>query len=172
MDRENHKKENYFEREKLIIQRIRNLSLKRRLVLTYDSKGYYTSINIGVIFAKAGSKYNLWYLLGILNSTLMNEYYSRRFHNIQIKNKFLEQLPIRTMDFSNPAEKAQHDKLVASVDNMLELQKKYHEARMERDKELYERQIKIVDAQIDRLVYNLYGLTEEEIKVVEGRGGR
>ena len=51
---------------------------------------------------------------------------------------------------------------------MLELQKKYHEARMERDKELYERQIKIVDAQIDRLVYDLYGLTEEEIKVVEG----
>ncbi len=67
----------------------------------------------------------------------------------------------------NPIEKAQHDKLVALVDNMLELQKKYHDARMERDKELYERQIKIVDAQIDRLVYDLYGLTEEEIKVVE-----
>ena len=39
---------------------------------------------------------------------------------------------------------------------------------MGRDKELYERQIKIVDTQIDRLVYDLYGLTEEEIKVVEG----
>jgi adenine-specific DNA-methyltransferase len=52
---------------------------------------------------------------------------------------------------------------------MLELQKKHHEARMERDKELYEWQIKIVDAQIDRRVYDLYGLTEEEIKVVEGR---
>ena len=51
--------------------------------------------------------------------------------------------------------------------NMLELQKKYHETRMERDKELYERQIKVVDAQIDRLVYDLYGLMEEEEKVVE-----
>jgi hypothetical protein len=50
---------------------------------------------------------------------------------------------------------------------MLEFQKKYHEARMERDKELYERQIKVLDTQIDRLVYDLYGLTEEEIKVVE-----
>jgi hypothetical protein len=38
---------------------------------------------------------------------------------------------------------------------------------MERDKELYERQIQIVDAQIDRLVYDLYGLTEEEIEFVE-----
>jgi len=51
---------------------------------------------------------------------------------------------------------------------MLELQKKHHDARMERDKELYERQIRIVDAQIDRLVYELYGLTEEEVKMVEG----
>ena len=39
---------------------------------------------------------------------------------------------------------------------------------MERDKELYERQIKVVDTQIDRLVYDLYGLTEEEIRMVEG----
>ena len=38
---------------------------------------------------------------------------------------------------------------------------------MDRDKELYERQIKMVDTQIDRLVYDLYGLTEEEVKVVE-----
>ncbi len=55
---------------------------------------------------------------------------------------------------------------------MLELQKKYHDAKMERDKELYERQIKIIDKQIDRLVYELYGLTEEEVKVVESSGGR
>ena len=57
---------------------------------------------------------------------------------------------------------------MALVDPMLELQKKYHDARMARDKKLYERQIKIVDAQIDRLVYDLYGLTEDEVKVVEG----
>jgi len=39
--------------------------------------------------------------------------------------------------------------------------KRKHDAKMERDKELYECQINIVDAQIDRLVYDLYGLTEE-----------
>ena len=68
----------------------------------------------------------------------------------------------------NPIEKAQHDKLVALVGDMLELQKKYHEARMEQDKVLYERQIKVVDAQIDRLVYDLYGLMEEEMGLVQG----
>ena len=47
---------------------------------------------------------------------------------------------------------------------MLEPPKKHHDAGMERYNEIYERQIKIVDAQIDRLVY---GLTGEEIKVVK-----
>ena len=63
--------------------------------------------------------------------------------------------------------KLKTNKLIALVEKMHELQKKYHETRMDRDKELYERPIKIVDAQIDRLVYDFYGLTEEEVKVVE-----
>jgi len=52
--------------------------------------------------------------------------------------------------------------------SMVEPQKKHNEARVNRDKDLYERQIRIVDTQIDRRVYDLYGLTEEEIEVVEG----
>ena len=68
---------------------------------------------------------------------------------------------------TSQTEKVQCDKLVALVDSILELQKKDHEAKMERDKELYERQIKVVDAQIDRPVYDLYRLTEEEVRVVE-----
>lgn len=87
---------------------------------------------------------------------------------VNIKEDVSPSYQLSTIDSSNPEEKAQHDKLVPLVDNMLELQKKYHETRMERDKELYERQIKIVDTQIDRLVYNLYGLSDEEIKVIEG----
>ncbi len=50
---------------------------------------------------------------------------------------------------------------------MLERKKKYREMRMERDKELYDRQIRVADAQIDKLVYELYGLTDEEIEIVE-----
>ena len=53
------------------------------------------------------------------------------------------------------------------MDNMPDLQKKCDETRMEQDKELYGRQIKIVDAQIDRLVYDLHGGTGDDVKVVE-----
>jgi hypothetical protein len=97
---------------------------------------------------------------------MSNKMLTQSFPRISVGD--LKKLPIRTIDFSNPTEKAQHDKLVGLVDNLLELQKKHHEARMEQDKEFYERRIRIVDAQIDGLVYDLYGLTEEEVRVVEG----
>ncbi len=40
-----------------------------------------------------------------------------------------------------------------------------------RNKQLYQRQIEATDRQIDALVYELYGLTEEEIEIVAGEGG-
>jgi hypothetical protein len=41
-------------------------------------------------------------------------------------------------------------------------------ARTPQEKTAFERQIAATDAQIDRLVYDLYGLTNDEIKIVEG----
>jgi hypothetical protein len=60
-----------------------------------------------------------------------------------------------------------HDDLVVMVDKMLKLQEKYHSARLAQDKKLYKTQIDHLDDQIDTHVYKLYGLTEDEIKVVE-----
>ena len=155
---------------------------KEKLVVPYRAEKNRFAFDDQQSFNDGGGSYaiilkdninlNLKYVLGILNSDLMNWYYGfigkpkgkmREYFNIP-----MSKIPIHKIGFSNPAEKAQHDKLVALVENMLELQKKYHDARMERDKELYERQIQIVDTQIDRLVYDLYGLTEEEIGIVEG----
>lgn len=55
------------------------------------------------------------------------------------------------------------------VEQMLTLHKQLPEARTGHDRTLLERQIDATDQQIDRLVYELYGLTEEEIRVVEGK---
>jgi Tfp pilus assembly PilM family ATPase len=61
--------------------------------------------------------------------------------------------------------------MVALVERMLELHRKLAAASIPDDKKLYQRQITATDRQIDTLVYELYGLTEEEIGVVEGAGG-
>jgi len=51
---------------------------------------------------------------------------------------------------------------------MLALHKQLAAARAPHDKTTLQSQILATDRQIDRLVYELYGLTEEEIKIVEG----
>jgi len=54
---------------------------------------------------------------------------------------------------------------------MLDLNKQIPAAKTEHEKTLLQRQIDATDKQIDALVYELYGLTEEEIRIVEGEGG-
>jgi len=152
-----------FEKPKIMLP-----DISMRGNFTMDTEGDCYCVNTAYIISNAEK-----YLCGILNSTLLTFFYRNiastyRGGYLRFIYQYVAKLPICTIDLTNPDEKSQHDKLVSLVDNMLELQKKYHEARMERDNELYERQIKIVDAQIDRLVYDLYGLTEGEVKVVEG----
>ena len=73
------------------------------------------------------------------------------------------------LNFSDPADKARHDRMVALVTQMLDLNKKLQEARLEQERTLLQRQIEATDASIDKLVYELYGLTEEEVAIVEGK---
>lgn len=83
---------------------------------------------------------------------------------------YISQLPIHRIDFENLAEKLAHDEIVRLVERMLVLQKERQSVRREDDLDRVrnlERQIARVDAEIDQRVYALYGLTEEEIKIVE-----
>ena len=82
---------------------------------------------------------------------------------------YIETFPIRTINFSDPQDATRHDRMVSLVDQMLSLNKQLHEARTPHEQTSLQRQIEATDGQIDALVYELYGLTEEEIKIVEGK---
>ena len=72
------------------------------------------------------------------------------------------------INFADPTDKARHDRMVALVTQMLDLNKRLQDAKLEHEKTLLQRQVEATDAAIDALVYELYGLTEEEIGIVEG----
>jgi len=114
------------------------------------------------------------YLTGILNSTLVTFFYSHlaasyRGGYLRFKYQYLVQIPIRTIDFSEPADVARHDRMVALVERMLALHRELAaaEAGAPARVTLLQRQIAATDAEIDALVYELYGLTDEEIRIVE-----
>jgi len=116
------------------------------------------------------------YLLAILNSKLLYwvlQQSSNIFRGgwITCTKQYFGKLPIRTIDFDNPDDKAIHDKIVTLVDRMLALHKQLAAAKIPDEKTKIQRQITATDKIIDDLVYTLYNLTKEEIKIVEGEKG-
>ena len=115
------------------------------------------------------------YLLGVLNSRFGYFYFKTTCAGLEGKTEtylrffgqYLEGFPVRSIDSSNPADKARHDKMVSLVERMLNLHKQLAAAKNPNDKTNLQREIEATDRQIDQLVYELYGLTEEEIKIVE-----
>jgi hypothetical protein len=126
------------------------------------------------IVLKPNISLDLRFLLGILNSPLLTYFLKEtgtalRGGYFRMKTAYLNPFPIRPINFSDPADKARHDRMVALVEQMLALHKQLAAAKTPDAKTVLQRQVDATDKQIDRLVYELYGLTEEEIAVVEGK---
>ena len=153
--------------EKVVIQEVRNITLPRRLVATYDDQRFFClqSTNVINLRVDRADEWRIKYLLGILNSNGANFFFRQLFSgNNHIASNQLARIPIPS------AGRDQQKGVVALVDQMLELHKRLHAAKRETDRELYQRQIDGTDKEIDALVYELYWLSEDEIKIVEGGG--
>jgi len=153
-----------FEKPKIIVP-----AIVRTASYSFDKEKYYSNDKTSII------QTNDLYLLGILNSRISDIIIhaissTKQGGYFEYKPMYVSQLPIRTIDFSIPSEKARHDKLVGLVNRMLVLTPKLREAESESEKAALQNAVTTTDAEIDRLVYELYGLTEEEIKIVEGKG--
>ncbi|RIK62042.1 restriction endonuclease subunit M, partial [candidate division KSB1 bacterium] len=111
------------------------------------------------------------YILGLLNSKAVDYYHKQISTNFRggwygYDAKVIRNIPIRTINFSDPADKTRHDRMVALVERMLALHQQLAAAKVGHDKTALQRQIEATDKQIDQLVYELYGLSEEEIKII------
>jgi len=136
---------------KIIIQRISGGNMP--LTVTVDTENYYTFNSVNNLVLKDGIKIPLEFFAGILNSKLINWYYSIMFSNkstltVNISKTFLAELPIKIVEKEN---------ISIIVKNILALKSKDSTA-----------DTTTLESQIDQLVYKLYDLTEEEIKIVEG----
>lgn len=163
-------------------------AMAQGLLGTYDNEKYYIDQKlIGCVQYKflgeqrqvkqpenylQSNEYQDCYTLGVVNSKLLFYYYQTvLFGGLSILPEHVRQLPIRRIDFDNPAEKSAHDEIVKLVEKMLALQKERQAVRPEDDLDHarnLDHQIASVDSEIDKRVYALYGLTGDEIKIVEG----
>ncbi|MCX6829638.1 MAG: N-6 DNA methylase [candidate division Zixibacteria bacterium] len=138
----------------------------------YIDENYYNDINSMIIFAPRNAV-SLKFLLGMINSRVLSMWFQKTYDKLQrkifpqFKVNELARFPIPPMKLTIPADKARHDEMVTKVEAMLEAKKQLAKAQTDKDKSYYENRCAALDRQIDRLVYELYDLTEDEIQIVE-----
>lgn len=158
----------FFRPEKLVLREIS----KQEIIAAYDTESNLIMDTANVIFTESNNPYSLKYFLALLNSKLINWWYSSQFKGLHVKLNQLALIPVHLINFENSAEKSAHDGIVKLAEQMLALQKERQSVQPEDEFDHVrnlEREIAKVDEAIDKLVYELYGLTEEEIKIVEGK---
>jgi hypothetical protein len=135
-----------------------------------DDKGYFINDKLFTLPSKDLP------LLGVLNSRLANFYFGcvcaalegsgERY--VEFRAQYVDKFPV-PIDF---AKWNRRSKLASLVERMLKLHERLARARIERERTVIGHQIAATDRQIDRLVYELYGLTDEEIRIVEEAAAR
>ena len=129
-------------------------------------KGIYVG-HTGNYIILQDKDYNANYFVALLNSYLMDFIFQTFNSTNHIPARELKRLPIRSIIFNKITDKKLHDDLVALVDVMLDLNKKIQSAKGSA-KDQIQRQIDKTDREIDDIVYELYGITEGERKIIEG----
>ena len=145
-----------------------------------DDKKLFATDGLYLFSLRGGIKIKENYVLGILNSKFITFLYrllalEKGRVLAQVKPTILQKLPIHPIDlirdilqFPIPLpDKARHDRMVQLVETMLDLHRRLQRSRLPEEKTQLQRRITATDHRIDQLVYDLYGLTEEEIRIVE-----
>jgi len=147
----------FFEWEKI-------MSLRKTSIpyMTYTDFPCYVSQTYFIIKPE---NINMKYLTWLLNSKVIYFWlyhkWKKQWEQLQIDKWPLLEIPIIY-------DESKKDKLIELVDQMFLAQKKLKEVEFEDDKKVIEKQIEIIDGKINDLVFELYGLNEEERNVVLG----
>jgi len=173
-----------FETSKILVQVVVG---REGIIATLDEEWLYAEQTLSVcvpryILAPTGRKdteatieqielstrHSIKYILGILCSKLINWYFRNWLSDeLHVVPENIRQLPIREINFENPLDLEKYERILTFVERMLDLHKCTPATPQEQEQ--LQRQIDATDRQIDQLVYQLYGLTDEEIKIVEGQ---
>ena len=139
-----HTKELFTVPEKIVTQRINSSG---QLLVTYDTEQHFCLDTTNVSSEIYDKNCSLKFIIGVMNSKLINWWFNDIFKNPTISGYELHQIPIKR-------NKIFEIKISELVDEIL------IEKNVNND-------TSFLEAEIDQLVYELYGLTAEEIKIVQ-----
>ncbi|MDP3150628.1 MAG: N-6 DNA methylase [Ignavibacteria bacterium] len=145
------------------VKKFIGLTTTKKLCLVYDDEGYYTTDALYVFKTKAGI--NEKAILAILHSKVFQFLYDTAIQGgqrviPQVKAVFLNALPFPNI------EKSQTE-IIKLVDQLLKLNEEKANTKLQSEIEQIQRHINFCDDQINAKVYELYGLEQPEIDIIE-----
>jgi type I restriction-modification system DNA methylase subunit len=156
-----------FSRPRILLREITS-DFPRCLNTSFVTGDFLNNKSVLNILHPLDSESDLKMLAAILNSRLISLYYKSRA--VKSERKIFPKVVIKNLrEFPYPKNINHDDKqtMVSLVERMLELHKR--NPRTPQEKESLAGEVASVDRAIDELVYQLYGLSPEEINIVEGR---
>jgi hypothetical protein len=162
--------EKLYTHPKIWIIRIQKMRWAQRIVCALDDRLNSAGMKtLQIVVSPTDDISNLKYLSAILSSKLIN-FWCINYLADDMNQSYLERIPIRIVNLSKPTEVSIQKHVVQLVDSIHSLHKQIASTNSDVQNEIIQRQIEATDRKIDQLVYELYGLTEEEIKIVESAG--
>ena len=155
-----------FERPKILFQKIRNQKLRDRLVGTYDESGLFPGDGVIYLNSNTDNKNELKFLLALLNSSLYNFYYREQFLDINLKIKYIENTPLIDYTQFSKTQLLTYNEIINLVDKLISLQSELNRTTLQTKIEQIKNQIIYCQDKIDASIYELYTLTQEEIKII------
>ncbi len=148
------------------------IAIKPQLSLDVMGNIYHTTKVYSFIF-KESIKEHLNYFLAVLNSKLLWYFLSSTGYVLRggyfvFKTEYLKPFPIKLIDFKSKEEVKIYNEIISLVDQLLQLHQERAVTKLESKLVQIQTKIDYCEGRVDELVYGLYGLTEEERKVVEG----
>jgi hypothetical protein len=139
------------------------------VVATLDDTDGATMQSLYNVRLNAGGRSELLALLAVLNSSLATYYVSKTFTAYKLLFPQLNQATLGSIPVAQAALQptALSEHLADLAAAMLGLHRRLAEAKAPAERDLLQRQVDATDRQIDLLVYELYGLTDDEIAIVE-----
>jgi hypothetical protein len=154
-----------FEGEKILIRKITG----KTIIATYVPETSYCNTLLFVLKLN-DKKYSYQGILAILNSDLIGWYFRKKFQ-ISDDDTFPQIMIRDILQFPIPViNKKTNDLIVHLVETMLQLQKEKQQTNLPDKLNQLEARIKYTDDKINQLVFELYGLGEEEGEIVGGGG--
>lgn len=139
---------------------------------TISNQPLFANNKLKVIVLKPNVEEELEYVLALLNSKLLT--YLHRLiappksnNYFEVKSRVIARLPIKRINFSDSGEKAKHDFLASSAKSIISKNEALSSVKRPHEANLLQRQIIALERSIDEAIYALYGLNDEEIKLVE-----